>query len=540
MDASYFASTVTDSASARPVKASRGERRDRLRERMTERYEKIRARYDAAQTTDENSKHWLAADALSAKMANSADVRATLRSRARYERDNSSYLKGMVKTFANEVICTGPRLQLALDQEKWNRIVERRWIEWSLLTGYAPKLRTVAEERLIGGEMFGLLSNNPVNGCPVQLNVQLVEGEQVTTPYPTYGDPTAVDGIRFDRFGNPREYDFLPYHPGGPGEFFSSMWNVTPIVYPAHMVLHWFRLERAGQARGIPDVTPALPLIAQLRRYTLAVLMAAELAASFAAIIKTDYPPNTDAPPEVDPFEVADIVRGMFQMLPAGTSMQQFKAEQPVTGYGEFVDKILKETCRCLEMPYGTATGDSSQYNYSSGRLDVQSWQRKVKIERSWHNAQNDRVFNAWAREAQAISGYLPRGLGDPATWRRQWFYDGFEHVDPSKESTATDMALRNLSESLESFYAAKGQDWVEQLNQIAREVELCKKLGIPHPTEMPPAKGAGGAPGGGGFGGGQGGAQSQGAAEDAGGDTGAGAEGDDGEGAGDADSGDE
>ena len=51
----------------------------------------IRARYDAAATTDANRKHWANADGLSADAAASPEVRRILRNRARYEAANNSY-----------------------------------------------------------------------------------------------------------------------------------------------------------------------------------------------------------------------------------------------------------------------------------------------------------------------------------------------------------------------------------------------------------------------------------------------------------------
>ena len=72
----------------------------------------VRARYDAAQTTAENARHWAMADAMSADCAASADIRKKLRERARYEVANNSYAKGIVLTLANDCIGTGPRLQL--------------------------------------------------------------------------------------------------------------------------------------------------------------------------------------------------------------------------------------------------------------------------------------------------------------------------------------------------------------------------------------------------------------------------------------------
>jgi len=93
-------------------------------------YRLLRARYDAAVTNDENRRHWANADALSANAANSPDVRRTLRNRARYEVANNSYAKGIVLTLANDVIGTGPRLQMLTEDASANRFVEREFSRW--------------------------------------------------------------------------------------------------------------------------------------------------------------------------------------------------------------------------------------------------------------------------------------------------------------------------------------------------------------------------------------------------------------------------
>ena len=70
-----------------------------------------RAKYDAAERGDDY-RHWANADAFAADAALSPFVRRTLRNRARYERSNNSYLAGISATLANDLIGTGPRLQL--------------------------------------------------------------------------------------------------------------------------------------------------------------------------------------------------------------------------------------------------------------------------------------------------------------------------------------------------------------------------------------------------------------------------------------------
>ena len=75
----------------------------------------IKARFDAAQTTKDNARHWAAAEFLSADAEADPAVRKILRTRARYEVQNNSYARGIVSTLANDSVGTGPRLQMLLD-----------------------------------------------------------------------------------------------------------------------------------------------------------------------------------------------------------------------------------------------------------------------------------------------------------------------------------------------------------------------------------------------------------------------------------------
>ena len=94
-------------------------------------FTQLRARYDAAQTTAENARHWAMADGLSPDAAMTPDVRRTLRNRARYEVANNSYAKGMTLTVAGDCVGTGPRLQLLTEDNQTNRIVEQAFAEWA-------------------------------------------------------------------------------------------------------------------------------------------------------------------------------------------------------------------------------------------------------------------------------------------------------------------------------------------------------------------------------------------------------------------------
>lgn len=435
----------------------------------------VRGRYDAAVTNDDNRRHWSHADGLSANAANSPEVRRTLRNRARYETANNSYARGIVLTLSHDVVGTGPRLQLLTSDAEANRRIEQAFMLWARAIGLPEKLRTMRVARATDGEAFAILTSNPHLSGDIQLDLRLVEADQVTTPDPSQQSSRSVDGIVFDAAGNPVEYHMLQSHPGE--GVFGGQRSYERI--PASSIVHWFRMDRPGQTRGIPDIMPALPLFAQLRRFTLAVLAAAETAADFAGILYTDAPANGEAD-AAEPFEPIELEKRALLTMPGGWKMSQMEAQQPATGFSEFKHEILNEISRCLCMPYNVAAANSSGYNYASGRLDHQTYFKAIRVEQSHlETVVLDRILAVWLDEAALIPGLLPTGLGPFAQWPHQWFWDGHEHVDPAKEANAQATRLANLTTTLADEYARRGQDWETQLRQRAKELALMQELGL-------------------------------------------------------------
>ena len=440
----------------------------------------VRGRYDAASTSDDNRRHWANADGLSANQANSAEVRRVLRNRARYEVANNSYAKGIVLTLANDVVGTGPRLQLLTEDSEANTRIERQFTAWAKAVGLPEKLRTLRMARATDGEAFAVLTSNPRLPTPVQLDLRLVEADRVGTPDLNAAVANAVDGIVFDAAGNPVEYYVLKDHPG---DGYRAVREYDRV--PAAAMLHWFRCDRPGQARGVPDILPALPLFAQLRRFTLAVIAAAETAADFAGILYTDAPASGESD-AAEPFEPIELEKRALVTMPGGWKMSQLQAEQPSTGYAEFKHEILNEIARCLNMPFNVAAGNSSGYNYASGRLDHQTYFKAIRVEQVHLEAVVlDRILAARFDEAALIPGLLPDDLGPFVHWPHQWFWDGHEHVDPAKEATVQATRLANLTTTLADEYARRGLDWEAQLRQRAKKLALVTAL------ELTPAQAA-------------------------------------------------
>ena len=226
-------------------------------------------------------------------------------------------------------------------------------------------------------------------------------------------------GIVFDDDNNPLAYHILKEHPGETYPGFGQAYD----RFPARSVIHFFRCDRPGQARGIPELTPALPLFAMLRDYSLATLDAAKAAAYFSGIIYTDAPPNGESDP-VEPLDPVELERNVLLTMPGGWKMSQLKSENPSATYGEFKHEILNEIARCMNMPYNVAAANSSGYNYASGRLDHQTYYSSIRVEQSQiETVVLDPLLAAWFDEAALIPGFLPTGL--IADYLNAWFWDG-------------------------------------------------------------------------------------------------------------------
>ena len=431
----------------------------------------VRGRFDAAQTTSDNQKHWAAADGFSADMAASPEVRRQLRQRSRYEVANNSYARGIVLTLANDTIGTGPRLQMLGEDADLNREIEHEFTAWATAINLAEKLRTMRMARCQDGESFAVLAANPAINHTIKMDVQLIEADRVTSDLSFSGKSDEIDGIKLDPYGNPVSYRVTKYHPGGNQLDYDSKANVLP----ANSVIHCYRSDRPELHRGIPEITPALPLFAQLRRFTLAVITAAESAANFAGILYTDAPASGEAD-SVEPMDLIELERNMLLTMPGGWKMSQLHPEQPATGYAEFKKEILNEIARCLNMPFNIAAGNSSGYNYSSGRLDHQTYYKAIHVDQAFiSRVVLDRILHVWLSEYLTFRNHLV----DSMLPAHQWFWDGMEHVDPYKEANAQRLRLENNTTTLAYEYARQGRDWEEELQQRAREKNLCRELGL-------------------------------------------------------------
>lgn len=401
----------------------------------------IEARYDAAQTEASLKNHWQMSDALSADAANSFHVRKILRERSRYEFANNSYLCGIGRTLANDVIGRGPRLQMITDNERINSRIEKLWKAWAKEIKLAKKLRIARESQARDGEVFLLFITNKRLKGPVKLDVQVVECDQVEDYFfiPTPEQP--VSGMELDENAIPVKYHVLKVHPGS-----AVLWASNPYEFDkieAEFVIHMFKGNRPGQHRGIPECSSSLSLFAILRAYTMATLNAARIVGTMNFAIGTD---SNQVPParitNVPAFTPLNIPPGTIPLLPQGYKTMQSDMQRPVAGFGEFSDQIVNEAARPISMPRNIATGNSSDYNFSSAKMDKATYYNAVGIDQ--HDIGEDvvdPVLFAFLAELDALGelelleGEEP--LGEFEQWEHEWEWDSPDPIDEEKTANA-------------------------------------------------------------------------------------------------------
>ena len=451
----------------------------------------ISARFDSAITTDDNRAHWAMADGLAADAAANPMIRYTLRNRARYEIANNCYAMGVGETIANDFVGTGPRLHIDDDRlsEDERAGVEEKFRAWTKLIDLPGKLRTMRKARRSDGETFACKITNPNLQSPVKLDLRVIEADQVRFVDISLLLSPSVDGIRFDDFGNPVSYHVLRIHPGywsyATG-YVGMPWEYD--VGSADLGIHWVRQDRPGQHRGLPEILPALPLYATLRRYTQATLDAAETAADFAIIVKTqsgaqfmDSSGNTiDNPEAVAAFSTMDLHRRAMMFLPEGYDASQMQPQHPQQQYPGFKREICGEIGRCECVPLNVVLADSSGSNFASGQLDHKIYFRTREIEREEANRLIlDNLLVDWIKEGVRVrdgngdlgAPFLPATLRTITDLAHTWFWDSNELGDPLKLAAAKSTSLKDGLTTIPAEYAAKGKNWMKAFIAAARSL---------------------------------------------------------------------
>lgn len=442
---------------------------------LQDRFPEIRAaKFDLQYTTDENRQLWALSDLTSVDASANFMVRRTLRMRCRQAYHNNPYAMGAANRLANHVIGPGPALHMATDNKLVNDAVEKSFAKWAKRVHLARKLRTSRAARFYNGEGFNLLRTNPKLKHSVKLDLFEIEADQVSSPlfgiYPSQYVDQYFDGVMLDPWGNPETYHILRQHPGAFGAFAILGYEFDP--WPARYVIHDYGRLRPAQQRGIPEMAPVAQKFEELRRYSGAVLAAAETAADYAGFLQTPGPTEQDGAntaSSMSPMDTVDIQRRMMTVLADGQTAFQMKAEQPTNTMPDFVLTQLVEISQVIDMPLFILTGDARLANMASAYVASDGFVKRIKTDRDEYDILlSEQIFPEFLAEARLIPGEIPNECPDDPDHSWRWPRPN-SHADPQKMAEAQRLKLQN-GQSPSTVFSDEGLSWDEMVERGASD----------------------------------------------------------------------
>lgn len=407
---------------------------------------------------------------------------AKLRDRSRDLVRNNPYAGRAISVIESNVIGTGILGQAKSDSQAQAYLKTMgAWKDWCESTDcdadglnnfyglQALAIRAVAE----GGEALIVRKwrrGSDGYNIPVPFQVQVFEGDYIDTQRTEelQGGGFILQGIEFDKQGRRVAYWLWTVHPG---EVFLSVRNrLRSVRVLAEDVLHLYRIDRAGQIRGVPWGASCVVRLRDFDEYEDAQLMRQKIAACFSAFVQ-DIEMPSDAIGAEKKF-AQELSPGAVEILPPGKTIT-FPNVPQVNDDGHAM-RVLRGIAMGFGVTYESISGDLSNVNFSSGRMgwiemqrNISKWQWLMFIPRF-----NNPIFS-WFKQAAELQGFRTDGV------RPVWTPPKREMIDPTKEVPAKVNEIRGGLISLSEAIRENGYIPEELFAEIKEDADTLDKLDL-------------------------------------------------------------
>ena len=389
-----------------------------------------------------------------------------------------------------------------------------KWVDASRQNDLTGLVRLAVGVYTFTGETLATAEFVKQKGREFRTAIQMVDTDRLSTPETMQYDPTIRGGMKLDGYGAPQSAFIRVRHPrdvySGVPEYwwkevkFQKPWGRQQVIYIREQ-------QRIDQTRAIADIVAGLKEIAITKKFRDVTLQKAVLAATYAATIESELPPQAV-------YEQLGVTGGAgkatteyaTQFLTAlaaytgssknmlidgvkiphlypGTRLNFQHAADPAGVGQDFEQSLLRYIAAALNVSYEELARDYSKTNYSSARAAMATTHRFMQsrkrivadafashVYRLWleEAINQDRIKSFPASEAPTLytDGFL--NLMFDALTNCVWIGAARGQIDELKETQAAVLRIKYGLSTHEDELSRMGKDWRQVYSQLEREAK--------------------------------------------------------------------
>jgi lambda family phage portal protein len=394
-------------------------------------------------------------------------------------------------------------------QGEWETFADTTWFDAGGRHTFHSATRLAVNSLASNGEALALPTWIQGNGRGTFSRwftcLQMVHPARLSNPDGRSDDINIRGGIELNERGEPIAYNIEKTHPGDTARGLALReWETIPAyqTWGRVRVIHLYDQEDVGLTRGVSALASVLRQFAMLDKFSTERLRLAVLDSLMFAALETPLDSQGvqelfGEPGEANPMGAyyealqewqVNMRGGALIPIPPGTTMKPFMPPRGMSELEPFSVLMLRNIAAGLDYPYELLTKDFSKTNYSSARAALlEAWRtfqakRQLVIDH-WIRP----IYDLWFEEA-VNRGRIPECTpadyyNNQVAWTRaKWLFAPRGWVDPLKEARGVQIRKDAGITTLEDLAGEQGMDWVDMLEQQARENERADLLGVPRP----------------------------------------------------------
>ncbi len=443
--------------------------------------------YDAAGHTRANA-NWRVSN--ESEEVTARYSRDTIRARARDLERNSDIIQAVLHAFKRNVVGRGFTLRAMTGDDVLDSQIEQLWKRWCRaencsVTGeqsFLEILRMMVQRKKVDGGILILYRNVRGGMIPFQLQCLEVDELDQTQTVPRQKGNFVSGGVEYTPYNKPVGYWFRQYDiEGQPLQ--------EPFYVRAEDVFFYKSRYRPSLLREVSDLAPIVTRIRDINEFITAVATKERVAASFGLLIKKTSSAGGNGRSaalsaggrgQVD-YASKRIFPGMIMEMGVGDDAVVIDPKDAANDAATFLKLEQGLIAAGVGISYEALSRDMNHANYSSARQNALEDENTYAEEIELLSVFLSEVYENFVRSA-VLSGLLNL----PDFWRDQekylahtWIKTPKKWIDPVKEASADQVALRSGQKTFQDLQAEKGKDWREAIDEMAEAIAYGKEKGI-------------------------------------------------------------